>query len=131
MERNNTFVSTVYDFSAVLEHNFWPYLTTLVEEDRYTPYIFTGISSLYLAGDVSSILFGIPFGAGFKFNFNKRFGIGIEYSLKKLFTDKIDGNTYKNSDYNFNYTKDWYAFTGFFISYKIFSKKINCPAYNN
>ncbi len=129
LERNEKFDIKIIDISVQIEHNFWPYLTTLIEKDRFSPYIFTGFSGFYLFGERSSISYGIPLGAGFKYNLNKRIGLGIEYSFRKTFTDNIDG--YLTNDYNFNHTKDWYSFLGFLCSYKIFTKDMYCPAYDN
>lgn len=126
-----SFKSQLIDFSAVFEYNFWPYLTTLTEEDKISPYIFVGLNGFYNIGVVSSIYYGIPFGAGLKYNLDKRIGIGFEYSFRKSFTDMIDGSDFWNDELNFEYTKDWYSFLGVFVSYKFFSKRIMCPAYNN
>jgi len=127
--RNENFASKILDVSFQFEFNFWPYITTLVDEDRYSPYIFAGFTGFYSFGQFSSVHYGIPFGAGFKFNLNKRFGIGLEYSFRKTFTDMIDGSTNWGSTENFAYTKDWYSFSGFFVSYKFYTKNLNCPTY--
>lgn len=129
-ERNYEFNSKIVDISIQFEHNFWPYLTTLIEEDRFSPYVFAGITGLYVLGDKSDIYFAIPFGAGFKINLNKRIGLGIEYSLKRTFSDDIDGSDSWNNDEYFGYTNDWYFFLGILFSYKIFTKKLLCPAYD-
>lgn len=130
-DRNYEFSSGIVDISIQIEHNFWPYSTTLIEEDRFSPYIFTGITGLYMFGDKSDIYFAIPFGAGFKINLNKRIGLGIEYSLKRSFSDDLDGSDSWNDDEYFGYTNDWYSFLGIFCSYKIFTKNLLCPAYNS
>lgn len=128
-ERNYEFNSSLVDISIQFEHNFWPYLTTLIEEDRFSPYIFAGITGLYMFGDKSNTYLAIPFGAGAKINLNKRIGLGIEYSFKRSFSDNLDGSDSWNNDEYFGYTKDWYSFLGVFCSYKIITKNILCPAY--
>lgn len=38
----------------------------------------------------SKVQFAIPIGIGFKYSFDRRWGIGLEYGIRKTFTDYID-----------------------------------------
>lgn len=48
----------------------------------------------------SLVQFCIPVGLGFKYSFNRRWGIGLEYGIRKTFTDYIDdvSKTYYDND---------------------------------
>jgi hypothetical protein len=48
----------------------------------------------------SKIQLCIPVGIGFKYSFDRRWGIGLEYGIRKTFTDYIDdaSKTYYNND---------------------------------
>lgn len=106
------FESNITDVSAIVELNFFKYVTgnTL---NFVSPYIFAGVSFFMFnpkAGgvDLRSIgtegqntgydgrkpydtySFAIPFGFGFKFSINKRLGLAFEWGLRKTFTDYLD-----------------------------------------
>ena len=97
--------------------------------------------------------FSIPMGGGFKIAVNKTFNIILEYGIRKTFTDYLDdvstsyigGNLIdmsplgiEMSDKSLNgpqakdfqrgdsKDKDWYAFTGITLSFKILSEKERC-----
>ena len=97
--------------------------------------------------------FSIPMGGGFKIAINKTFNIILEYGIRKTFTDYLDdvstsyigGNLIdmsplgiEMSDKSLNgpqakdfqrgdsKDKDWYAFTGITLSFKILSEKERC-----
>jgi hypothetical protein len=38
----------------------------------------------------SNVQFAIPIGIGFKYSFDRRWGVGLEYGIRKTFTDYID-----------------------------------------
>jgi hypothetical protein len=48
----------------------------------------------------SNFQFAIPVGIGFKYSFDRRWGIGLEYGIRKTFTDYIDdaSKTYYDND---------------------------------
>lgn len=99
----------------------------------------------------------MPFGLGLKFNFLKNFSIGFEWGMRKTWTDYIDdvGGTYadpvllaskrgpivanladrsitsnlEGSGRGNSRTKDWYNFTGVWLSFKLFDETGSCNAY--
>lgn len=143
------FSKNVFDVSLNFEFNFLPY----VVGDKSTPwstYIFGGIGiqmynytldSLSLAHVVDPTYFEhvssdgpvasptVPFGLGIKVNLSKRWGLGIEGSMRKTFSDKLDGLddplSYTNSDGALiKYTdqfhnNDWTAYVGIHLVYKM------------
>jgi uncharacterized protein DUF6089 len=74
----------------------------------------------------------LPLGIGFKYNYDKRIGVGIEWTFKRTFDDDWDFNnerTINNHQTAFQYNKDWYSFVGLFLTYK-FDESFECPAYD-
>jgi hypothetical protein len=121
LNRNLSFRSDVYEFSAVYEYS-------IIEEKlrgRYSRrsrkfpvniYVFGGISAFYFnpkaqynnawvalkplgtegqglpdgGKEYSLFQVAIPLGIGFKYPINKEFSIGLEYCMRKTFTDYMD-----------------------------------------
>ncbi len=131
--RAASFQTQGIDFAGVWEHNFLPYQTAF-KKTRYSPYVFAGIGYHFiLSSNVNSEShFTIPFGLGFKWNINKRLSAGIENSFRKTYNDRLDGveNFSMDEKYRLLGNKDWYSFTGFFLSFKFFNFREDCPAYD-
>lgn len=124
------FKRKIWDFSIQAEFNFLPYNTTDLKE-RYTPYVTAGIAGIIFPVDLS-LPIAIPLGVGFKYNYNKRIGVGFEWTFKRTFDDEWDysANYGSRSKQNaFLYNKDWYSFVGLFLTYK-FDESFECPAYD-
>ena len=69
--------------------------------------------------------FTIPLGAGFKFKPSLRWNIGLEFLMKKTFTDRIDGEQLSDPygiKSEFMKNTDWYSTFTISISYE-FSKR--------
>lgn len=176
--RQLSFESSLTDVSAILELNFLDYITGSTR-DIMAPYIFAGVSFFTFnprAGgmDLNEIgtegqhtgydgrepydLYGfaIPFGFGFKYSINKRLGLGLEWGMRKTFTDYLDdvSTTYYLdaeqidpdnpaqvlSDPALSHkpgmqrgdpkTSDWYNFTGISLTYKFnLFKRYRCVDY--
>ena len=107
------FQSTLNDITFVAEFNFLEYFTGS-KRNYFTPYIFGGLGFFTfnpkssdgvalqpLGTEGQNINFdgrspynkwgiSIPFGFGFKYSLSERFGLGIEWGMRKTFTDYID-----------------------------------------
>ncbi len=162
------FQSTLNDITAVAEFNFLEYFTGS-KKNYFTPYIFGGIGFFTfnpqsydgidlqpLGTEGQNVNFegrqpynkwgiSIPFGFGVKYSLSDRFGLGVEWGMRKTFTDYLDdvstsyylsgsdidpNNTAQAlSDPNGNHepymqrgddTKwDWFNFFGVSLTYKI------------
>lgn len=113
--RNLSFKSRLIELSGQVEFNFLPY-TIGDPETPFSPYLFTGLSVFYfkpqgqlngqwidlqdystegqgvLPGkkNYASTQVSMPFGGGVKINLTNRFGLAIEWGLRKTFTDYLD-----------------------------------------
>jgi hypothetical protein len=181
--RNLSFKSNLYEFSVQGEFNFLPYSTGSKKLSKISPYVFLGVGlfhfepkayyqsswhSLQPLGTEGQGLttttkktysltqFSIPFGVGIKFNTSKRIGMGLEWGLRKTFTDYIDDVSGKFmdpfliasengstagflSDRSLSVegtnigkqrgnpkTKDWYSFIGVTVAYRLKMNENKC-----
>jgi hypothetical protein len=161
--RNLNFKTNINDFSLVAEFNFWEYFTGS-RKNYFTPYIFGGVGfftfkpfnfngvNLQAHGtegqqlgyeDTDGVvrapynLWGVslPFGFGFKYSLSRRLALGLEWGMRKTFTDYIDdiSTTYYTtgdlvSDPTGTHSAgmqrgneandDWYNFTLLSVTYK-------------
>jgi hypothetical protein len=126
------------DLGLDFEFNWEPYKTAH-RKTKSSPYVFAGIGyGLVIApsaGERSHIT--MPFGFGYKINVGRWLSAGFEASARKAFSDYVDGdspNFAQNPEANdilapFG-NKDWYFFTGLFVTYKIFKFWDDCPTYD-
>lgn len=122
--RNLSFETSLFEFSAVGEY----YLFNLYER-RYSPYIFAGFAVYHFDpyafnGTTTKIYLkplstegqglpgyanrqpynltqvAIPYGAGIKFAINDKLRVGLEFGIRKLFTDYLDDVSSEYADPN-------------------------------
>jgi len=159
-----SFTKNLQDLSLQIEINYLKYILG-AKKTPYTSYVTAGIGVAYfpyemdpafIAGfnpahnkgnaiiDESEIATTIPFGIGFKYTLGQRLGIGIEYQMRKIFSDKLDNLddplayitvtngiseeiTYTDMIHN----NDWSGYLGIHLTYKIYIGKRACPAYES
>jgi hypothetical protein len=121
--------------SAQIEYNFFDYRAERLR--KWTPYLFTGIGLLYFntqktpdtVEPASAFQPVIPMGLGAKWVIGRKWNFGVEMGARKTFTDYLDGASDKHELIGWQrgnpQTKDWYLFTGFTLSYTIYT--IPCP----
>ena len=155
------FNKNVQDFSLQVEINYLKYILGL-KSTPFTPYILGGIGIMYfpyvLDPDLiaafnpdhnkhivvmqeSAIAPTIPFGFGVKTHLGSRLGIGVEYLMRKILSDKLDdlddplaiinsdGETITYTNYLHN--NDWSGYLGIHLTYRIYMGKKACPAYES
>jgi len=126
------FKSTVYDLGARVEFNFFGYGIgeTYKRLKRWSPYITVGIGvSMSSSGGSTSVAPNFPMGAGFKFKLSERVNLCAEFTMTKVFGDKVDGpvlndlNTIKTSFYK---NTDWYSRLSIGITYEFGKRCETC-----
>ena len=110
--------STFYEVAVQMEFNFVPFKGNLKFACNST-YVAIGLA--YTGSDVSIASaqgfysqIAIPFTVGWKYNLSKRFGVGVEWNVRKMISKKMGGQEI----FNKNYQKHWYSFAGIVINYK-------------
>jgi len=147
--RNLNFRSSVTEVSTTIEFNFLEFSYVESRSQWGTPYLFAGIAGFYFnpkgtingreldlqsqlheLKEYSKISFAIPFGVGAKVRLGDRVAMGIEYGMRKTFTDYIDdvSTVFNDSPYQRGDSQqnDWYQFAGISFSLRVGSKFTNC-----
>ena len=125
---NYKFSSTFYELGETVEFHFFNYGMgeTYRQLKRWTPYIVAGLSVMaYNPGDKFGVSMAIPLGIGFKYKPALRWNLGLEFLMKKTFTDKLDGPALDDPQgikSAFMKNTDWYSTLTFTVSYE-FSKR--------
>lgn len=126
------FTSTVYDLGARMEFNFLPYGIgeTYKRLKRWSPYLTLGVGvSLSSSGGTTSVAPNLPMGAGVKYKINERLNLMAEFTMTKVFGDKVDGasltdlNTIKTAFYK---DTDWYSRLTIGFSYEFGKRCETC-----
>lgn len=126
------FKSTVYDLGARVEFNFFSYGIgeTYKRLKRWSPYLTVGVGvSMSSSGGTTSFAPNLPMGAGVKFKVSERVNLGAEFTMTKVFGDKVDGpllndlNTIKTSFYK---NTDWYSRFTIGITYEFGKRCETC-----
>lgn len=126
--QNFKFSTTFYELGELFEFNFFEYGIgeSYRKLKRITPYITAGLSvTMWTVDRKLSGGLAIPLGFGVKFKANERLNLGLEFLMKKVFSDRLDGvqledpYTIKSS---FAKNTDWYSTLTFTVSYD-FSKR--------
>lgn len=150
-----SFSKSVQDLSLQVEINYLKYRLG-EKKTPFSPYILVGIGMTYFPYQLESDALAkgspefdesvtsltVPFGFGIKTHIGERFGIGVEYLMRKMFVDKLDNLddplTYVESmDYvtnsytDFLHNNDWSGYLGVHLTYKIYLGKEACPAYDS
>lgn len=126
--KNFKFSTTFYELGELFEFNFFEFGIgeRYRKLKRITPYITAGVGATLW--QVDKKVYGgfvIPLGIGVKFKANKRLNFGLEFLMKKVFSDRLDGKdledpyTIKSS---FAKNTDWYSTLTLTVSYE-FSKR--------
>ncbi len=126
------FKSTVYDLGGRVEFNFFNYGIgeTYKRLCRWSPYVTVGIGvSLSSSGGTTSVAPNLPMGVGLKFKLSPRVNLGAEFTMTKVFGDKVDGpvlndlNMIKTTFYK---NTDWYSRLTIGISYEFGQRCETC-----
>ena len=134
-DSDREFAASFVDLGLNFEFNWWPYKTAF-RKTKYSPYVTAGVAYNLNYDRRSVSHLNIPFGIGFKANLGKRLSGGVEHTVRKTFTDAIEGDDpmYRNIGREDKIplfgNSDWTMFTGIFLTYKIFEYRDDCPAYD-
>ena len=129
--RAHSFETTLLDVNVGHEFNFMPYITYR-RLTMHSTYMFASVGySIVMSSSTGMAAnhFTIPFGIGYKYRFNERVTTGLEWGMRKTFTDSIDGllNPGLEDAYAATHNNDWYSFFGAYITFRVFEKNFKCP----
>lgn len=119
------FSSQLYDLGAQFEFNFLNYGigSKYLKLKRFSPYLTLGVGATLATGDGDAFSLNVPMGVGVKYKLGERLNIGLEFTMRKAFSDKLDGLKDLNGiTSGFAKNTDWYSFTMISITYE-FSRR--------
>lgn len=132
-----SFSQRYWDLGLHLEHNFLKYGFESWDREvkRHTPYVLIGPGITihdHWRGNIIS--FNVTFGMGYKFKLWKRWNVGFEWSMRKLFVDNFDvvDNESKilNDPYRMGHkafkNNDYYTCAVAYISMDLIRRKSRC-----
>lgn len=131
-----SFSKDVIDLGVQAEFNFFPYSDEFkyLNTKRISPYI-AGGAGLAAAPGGGEFFFSpyLSLGTGVKYKIKKRFNIGAEWSVRKLFSDRLDvsgGNELLDNPYGIKSglwkNKDWYSMIMIAVTYDFGLRDCNC-----
>ncbi len=129
---NYEFSSRIYDLGARYEFNFLPYGIgeTYKKLRRLTPYMTLGLGvTLATCDGESAFAPNIPLGLGVKYKLGKRLNMGLEFTMTKTFSDKIDGKQLSDLyliKSSFIKNTDWYSNISFSVTYEFGERCSTC-----
>ena len=131
-----SFEKNVIDLGGQAEFNFFPYSDkySYLHTKRISPYIAAGFG-LSAAPGGGEMFFSpyVSLGTGVKYKLKNRINIGAEWSVRKLFSDRLDvsgGNELLDSPYGIESgllkNKDWYSMLMISVTYDFGLRDCNC-----
>ena len=117
------FSSTLYDVGAQMEFNFFNFGigSKYMNLKRITPYLTVGIGGTLASpkGGGSSFATVLPMGVGVKYKWKERLNLGLEFTMRKSFGDKLDGLSDLNGiHHSFAKNTDWYSVIMVSVTYE-------------
>ena len=132
----NVFSTDIFEFSGLIEYNFFNYRNPKNRFIFGSPYLFGGPSifvfspeQLEKGSKVSMVQPALLIGFGYKHQVGQFWNIGVEFGGRFSFTDYLDNvsdrEVFTNMQRGNVYDKDVYSFFGINLSYTI--KEVICP----
>ena len=117
------FSSTLYDAGAQIEFNFFNFGigSKYMNLKRITPYLTVGLGATLGTPDSGGSAFAVvlPMGVGVKYKLKERLNIGMEFTMRKNFGDRLDGLSDLNGiRHSFAKNTDWYSVLMVSITYE-------------
>lgn len=126
------FKSTAFDLAVKGEANFFAYGIgeTYKRLRRWTPFVSVGLGlTMASSAGNTSAAFSIPMGVGVKFKLSRRLNLNAEFTMTKVFGDKVDSkeltDLYQIKS-SFLKNTDWYSTLTVGISYEFGPRCVTC-----
>ena len=124
------FSSSLIDLGFTAEFNFLNYGRgpTYKKYKPITPYMVAGVGFVFaICNGHNQASFTIPLGIGVKYKFKDRLNLAFEFTMRKEFSDRIDGlSDLHGIKHSFGKNTDWYSLAAFSVSYEFGKRCIKC-----
>lgn len=125
-----SFTSNMIDLGLTAEFNFLNYGSgpAYKKLKPISPYMVAGVGFVFAICDGhNQASFTIPIGIGVKYKYKERWNIGFEFTMRKEFSDRIDGlSDLFGIKHSFAKNTDWYSFAMFTVGYEFGKRCIKC-----
>lgn len=130
------FNSQLFDVGAQIEFNFLNFGmgSKYLKLKRISPYMVLGLGATVASYNAegnkgTSAALNLPMGVGLKYKISERLNIGLEFTMRKAFGDRLDGlNDLNGIKSGFAKNTEWYSLTMFSLTYE-FSKRCKACHY--
>ncbi len=126
------FDTWIYDLGVRAEFNFFSYGIgeTYKKMRRWSPYLTLGIGATMSSCEGSTFFaMNVPMGVGIKYKLRPRLNLGMEFTMTKVFGDKVDGerltDLYQIKSSMLKNT-DWYSTLAISITYEFGERCETC-----
>ncbi len=122
------FSTTFFELSEMFEFNFFNYGMgeRYRKLKRWSPYITAGLgATVWTTDGYTGVAATLPLGIGVKYKLKERLNLGVEFLMKKTFSDRLDGPMLSDPHAiksGFAKNTDWYSTLSVTLSYE-FSKR--------
>ena len=127
---NYTMSSNLIDMGLTAEFNFLNFgRGPLYKKYKpISPYMVAGVGFVFAINNGhNQASFTIPLGIGVKYKFKNRLNLGFEFTMRKEFSDRIDGySDLFGIKHSFAKNTDWYSFAMFSVAYEFGKRCIKC-----
>jgi len=127
---NYTFNSSLVDLGLTAEFNFLNYGRgpTYKRYKPISPYMVAGVGFVFAICDGhNQASFTVPLGIGVKYKYKDRMNLGFEFTMRKEFSDRIDGlSDLYGIKHSFAKNTDWYSFVTLSVTYEFGKRCIKC-----
>ena len=124
------FSSSLIDMGLTAEFNFLNYGRgpQYKKLKAISPYMVAGVGFVFaICNGHNQASFTIPIGIGVKYKFKDRLNANFEFTMRKEFSDRIDGlSDLYDIKHSFAKNTDWYSFATISLSYEFGKRCIKC-----
>jgi len=125
-----SFNSSLIDLGLTAEFNFLNYGRgpAYKKYKPITPYMVAGVGFVFAICDGhNQASFTVPLGIGVKYKYKDRLNLGFEFTMRKEFSDRIDGlSDLFGIKHSFGKNTDWYSFATLSVTYEFGKRCIKC-----
>ena len=127
---NYTCSASLIDLGMTAEFNFLNFGAgpAYKKYKPISPYMVAGVGFVFAINNGhNQASFTIPIGIGVKYKFKQRLNLGFEFTMRKEFSDRIDGHSdLFGIKHSFAKNTDWYSFAMFTATYEFGKRCIKC-----
>lgn len=124
------FSSSLIDLGLTAEFNFLNFGRgpAYKKLKPISPYMVAGVGFVFaICNGHNQASFTVPIGIGVKYKFKDRMNLAFEFTMRKEFSDRIDGlSDLFGIKHSFAKNTDWYSFAMFTMSYEFGKRCIKC-----